>query len=337
MKTIEQIKNDIDALVRKQGNQGALKLGDVLDDIVDIVQDVVKTTDKFKAQITDVATFQAAVPDTATEIVFAFLGDVDLTGYTKSGSIGTGIDVYADGTKYAVVSAKIIFAPENSAEFFQNFSALTTLDLSNFDTTNVTNMHGIFSFCTALTSLDLSNFDTSNATSFESMFYDCSGLTSLDVSNFNTSNATSFENMFYGCSGLTSLDVSNFNTSKATSFAHIFYGCSGLTSLDVSNFDTSNATSFLAMFYDCSGLTSLNLSNFNTSNATSFTNMFYGCNGLTTIIANDWRATVTSQKMFDGCTSLVGGNGTTYNSSHIDATYAHIDVADNPGYFTAPV
>jgi len=40
--------------------------------------------------------------------------------------------------------------------------------------------------------------------------------------------------------------------------------------------------------------------------------------------------------MFNGCTSLVGGNGTTYNSSHTDATYARIDRAGTPGYFTAP-
>ena len=228
MKTIQEIKTDIDTLVRKQGNQGALKLGDVLDDIVDNLSVV----NKVMANIPDVATFQTAVPNTATEIVFAYYGGVDLTGYTKSGNIGKDIDVYADDTKYAVVSGKTIFAPEDCAAFFIDYNALTSLDLSNFD----------------------------------------------------TSNATSFASMFNGCRGLTSLDVSNFDTSKATTFSEMFRGC-------------SNAT---------------------------------------TIIANDWSASVTSGSMFLDCTSLVGGNGTTYNSSHVDASYAHIDVADNPGYFTAP-
>ena len=45
--------------------------------------------------------------------------------------------------------------------------------------------------------------------------------------------------------------------------------------------------------------------------------------------------------MFNNCTSLVGGQGTTYDDSHIDKTYAHIDGGtSNPGYFTdknAPV
>ena len=340
MKTINEIKTDIDTLIRKQGNQGAIKLGDVLDDIVDIVQtgfqEVNNTLDKFKAQITNVATFHTAVPNTATEIVFAFLGDVDLTGYTKSGSIGDGIDVYANGTKYAVVSSKIICAPENSAEFFNDYSALATLDLTNFDTSNVTNMSGMFSGCAALTTLDLSNFNTANVTDFNNMFYGCSSLTSLDLSNFNTANATSFASMFCECYALTTLDLSNFDTANATSFASMFYNCNMLASLDVSNFDTANATSFEYMFFGCNALTTLDLSNFDTANATSFECMFAYNASLVTIIAKDWNANVTSSLMFNLSTSLVGGNGTTYDADHTDASYAHIDVADNPGYFTAP-
>ena len=314
MKTINEIKTDIDTLVRKQGNQGAIKIGDVLDDIVDIVQtgfkEVNNTLDKFKAQITNVATFKAAVPNTATEIVFAFLGDVDLTGYTKSGSIGDGIDVYANGTKYAVVSSKIICAPEISQEFFNDYSALATLDLTNFDTSNVTNM--------------------------DSMFYGCAALTSLDLSNFNTANVTRMPNMFRICAALTALDLSNFNTANVIDMESMFYGCTSLTSLDLSNFDTANVLNMNYMFRKCTSLTSLGLSNFDTANVMAMPGVFYGCSGLTTIIANNWSASVFSTDMFNGCTSLVGGNGTTYNSSHTNATYAHIDVADNPGYFTAP-
>lgn len=38
--------------------------------------------------------------------------------------------------------------------------------------------------------------------------------------------------------------------------------------------------------------------------------------------------------VFDGCSKLVGGNGTVYDSTHTDATYARIDTAENPGYLT---
>ena len=41
-----------------------------------------------------------------------------------------------------------------------------------------------------------------------------------------------------------------------------------------------------------------------------------------------------SLEMFKGCTSLKGGQGTTYNANHVDKTYAHIDGgSSNPGYF----
>ena len=66
----------------------------------------------------------------------------------------------------------------------------------------------MFSFCSKLTSLDLSNFDTSNVTNMSSMFHNCSKLTSLDVSNFDTSKVTSMYCMFDSCSSLTSLIMS---------------------------------------------------------------------------------------------------------------------------------
>jgi hypothetical protein len=40
--------------------------------------------------------------------------------------------------------------------------------------------------------------------------------------------------------------------------------------------------------------------------------------------------------MFQGCTSLVGGQGTTYDPAHVDVAYAHIDGGpSDPGYLTA--
>ena len=41
-----------------------------------------------------------------------------------------------------------------------------------------------------------------------------------------------------------------------------------------------------------------------------------------------------SEEMFKGCTSLVGGNGTTYDANHTDVAYAVIDKDGTPGYLT---
>ena len=238
-------------------------------------------------------------------------------------------------------------------------SKATTLDVSNFDTSKVINMHGMF-WGTKATTLDVSNFDTSKVTDMSSMFAN-SQATTLDVSNFDTSRVTNMSDMFAG-SQATTLDLNNFDTSKVTNMGNMFNG-SQATTLDVSNFDTSNITKMSGMFqyskdttldlssFDTSKVTSmtfmfygsqtttLDVSNFDTSKVTNMSYMFYSATNLKTIYASDKFNTgsvTTSTKMFTNSTKLVGGAGTTYNSSYVDKTYARIDGGtSNPGYFTA--
>ena len=95
------------------------------------------------------------------------------------------------------------------------------------------------------------------------------------------------------------------------------------------------------MFSGCSLLTSLDLSGFFTFTVTSMSKLFAGCTNLKTIYVNkyDWstESVTAGDGVFENCTSLVGGAGTTFNDSHIDYTYARIDGGPNsttPGYFT---
>ena len=223
-------------------------------------------------------------------------------------------------------------------EIFSGCSRLTSLDVRGFNTQNVTSLYGIFSSCSSLTSLDVSNFNTQNVTNMSGVFSDCSGLTSLDVRNFNTEKVVGMGSMFSGCSGLTSLDVSNFKTDNVANMIGMFAGCSSLTSLDVSAFNTENLTNMYEMFRGCSNMSSLDLSGFKTDKVTHMTNMFDGCSNLKTIYAGSGWSTVNvsyGTNVFRDCTSLVGGAGTTYDVSHTDYTYAHIDGGTaNPGYFT---
>ena len=85
-------------------------------------------------------------------------------------------------------------------------------------------------------SLDLSNFDTSNVTDMASMFYSCRGLTELDLSNFDTANVTNMRYMFYANRELTSLNITNFNTSQVTDMSFMFARCSSAQALDLSDF-----------------------------------------------------------------------------------------------------
>ena len=132
----------------------------------------------------------------------------------------------------------------------------------------------------------------------------------------------------------------SFAGARPTTTSGWFYDMTNLQSITGLNYlNTSEVTDMSWMFNHCNDLTSLDLSNFNTSNVDRMTCMFYGCYNLRTIyVGNGWStAAVTySSDMFTGCTSLVGGQGTAYNSSNPkDKTYAHIDGGtSNPGYFT---
>ena len=218
------------------------------------------------------------------------------------------------------------------SNMFYNSEA-TTLDVSNFNTSNVMYMNGMF-YGTKATTLDVSNFDTSKVTDMSNMFMS-SQATTLDVSNFNTSKVTNMNYMFQ-YSQATTLDVSNFNTSNVTKMNAMFYN-SKATTLDVSNFNTSKVTDMGYMF-DGSQATTLDVSNFDTSKVTDMRHMFYGSTNLKTIYGSSkfvTTAVTNSIDMFKGATSLVGGAGTKYNGSHVNKTYARIDTAGTPGYFTA--
>jgi surface protein len=92
-------------------------------------------------------------------------------------------------------------------------------------------MENMFDTCMKLNSLDLSSFDTSNVTKMSWMFLNCQALTSVNVLSFNTSKVTNMIAMFSLCSSLTSLDLSSFDTSNVESMMQMFIHCYGLAEL----------------------------------------------------------------------------------------------------------
>jgi surface protein len=214
-----------------------------------------------------------------------------------------------------------------------NYGNIQEMDLSGFDTSNVTNMSGMFSSNEA-TTLDLSNFNTSKVTNMSNMFKSSQATAIKGLENFDTSNIIDMNNMF-NYSKAISLNLSNFNTSNVTNMSWMFYG-SQATSLDLSSFNTSNVTNMNRMFSGIK-IATLDLSSFDTSNVTDMSYMFSSGLENTIIVSNKFNvdAVTSSNGMFNVCTNLVGGNGTTYDSTKVDKTYARIDTASTPGYFTA--
>ena len=194
----------------------------------------------------------------------------------------------------------------NMSEMFFGCSSLINLDLSNFNTENVTNMEWMFSYCSSLNNLNLSSFNTQDVISMNSMFEGCSSLINLDLSNFNTENVKEMICMFNKCSSLINIDLSKFNTENVTNLNGIFLQCSSLINLDISNFNTQNVTDMYYMFGGCSSLKNIDLSNFRTHNVLSMSGMFFECSSLTELDLSSFNTqNVTSMYgMFAGCSSL---------------------------------
>ncbi|MGN1301151.1 MAG: BspA family leucine-rich repeat surface protein, partial [Clostridia bacterium] len=168
---------------------------------------------------------------------------------------------YVSDIKTVVIEDLI--KPYSTSRWFYGCSNLTEIqNIENLNTCFVTTMYCMFYGCSGLTSLDVSSFDTSNVTTMAGMFGSGANATMelteiKGLDKFDTSKVTDMYAMFKKCTKLTSLDLSSFDTSNVTTMQSMFNGCSSLTSLDVSNFDTSNVTTMAYMFNSCSSLTNL--------------------------------------------------------------------------------
>ena len=163
-----------------------------------------------------------------------------------------------------------------------NNSGLKQINVSNWDTSNVTNMSNTFSHCELLTSIDVSKWNTSKVTNMEGMFVDCNLLASVDVSKWNTSKVTDMASMFSICGALRSIDVSKWNTSNVTDISGMFFSCGSLHSVDITGWDTSKVTSMDRMFFNCSSLTTIT-GVLDFKNCTEYYGTFFGCNNLTSV------------------------------------------------------
>ena len=213
---------------------------------------------------------------------------------------------------------------------FLDMFYLTTLNLSSFDTSNVTNMSYMFYGMSNLTTLDLSSFNTSKVIDMSGMFFYIYNLTTLNLSNFDTSNVTNMEAMFNRMPELTSLDLSNFDTSKVTDMSAMFFNTSNLTTLNLSNFDTSKVTDMGSMFYGTSNLTTLNLSSFDTSSVTDMSYMFYGMSNLTTLNLSSFDTSkVTDMScMFSGTPNLITLDISNFDTSQVTSMYGMFYLKD---------
>ena len=271
-------------------------------------------------------------------------------------------DIYGwveDGKFYWWSDADFVYFHPDTEKGFYDFSNITSIDFTDVKTEKVKRFSSWFANDQKLTDIigkintngqilessedsyfiNDTSANNSSGLGFAFMFNECRNLKAIDLSEFNTSNVIDMKRMFSNCSSLTSLDLSGFDTRNVRSFYWMFRQVK-LTNIDLSSFDTSNAINMLGMFVESSPIQKITLgSNFNTSNVRRMTNMFYGLSNMTTIYAEidfDRNNLIDATNMFNNCRNLVGGAGTSYQTTFSlkDSTYAQIANENQSGYFT---
>ena len=235
-----------------------------------------------------------------------------------------------DKTAYYYAEPEKVYLDTDSSRMFysiyyeQEIKNILEIDLSNFDTSKVTNMSSMFGSMSKLTTLNLSSFNTSKVADMSNMFYGMSKLTNLNLSSFDTSNVTDMSGMFSSMSKLTTLNLSHFDTSKVTNMGFMFSDMFNLTTLDISSFDTSKVTNMRYMFDDMSKLTTLNLSHFDTSKVTDMGYMFSGMSNLTNLDLSSFDTSMVTDMyaMFSDMSNLTALNLSNFDTSKVTTMYA---------------
>ena len=179
------------------------------------------------------------------------LESLDLTNLKSSNNSINMNSMFCNSNKLN----KLIF-PETSIKsnnmkcMFCKCEMLKNLDLTNFDTSLVTDMNKMFYYCIRLVSINITSFKTSSVKNMAGMFKCCHSLTSIDLSNFDVYQVTTFYNMFEHCKRLNYINIYNFKSSLIyLDYKNMFYRtvrdvkyCLKENNLEVDNHDEGNCS-----------------------------------------------------------------------------------------------
>ena len=197
---------------------------------MNIIQDIVDSdniVDKFNELRKGLLKSNLMVARTPHTIIY-WTGNSNTISISGTNYTAQADKVNIDGVEYYQLALDKDL--DNNFYSFTN-NTFTNLIFKDVDTSNVTNMNGMFYRCINLTSLDLSGWNTSNVTNMNSMFNSCNNLTYLNLAKFDISNVSDITSMFNSCGNLNSLDLSGWDTSKVTNMNKMFKACSALKTI----------------------------------------------------------------------------------------------------------
>ena len=231
----------------------------------------------------------------------------------------------------------------DSSKMFYNLKEIEEMDLSNFDTSNVTDMTSMFQN-SGIRLFSFDGIDISNVTSMKNMFYGCtelelvnvhlkyfkevtdmsgmfsgSGLLEFTFLGVGVPKVTNMSNMFAGCRQLEGIYFCEVNLKSVTDVSNMFVGCSSLKSVDMSKLNLSNVTDMKNMFTSCTSLEDANFSEMDISKSTSLYCFVAGCDKLKNVsfAGTNMSSVENVSSMFGGCTALETADLSNVNASSL--------------------
>ena len=161
----------------------------------------------------------------------------------------------------------------------------------------------MFKRCINIIYIDLSSFDTSEVTDMSNMFSECNGLKNIDLSSLDTQNVNNMNKIFYKCNNLENVDFSFLNLNNIKNMSEMFKDCKNLikveiSTLDDSSSDTKNIIDMSSMFEQCENLEEVDLSKLNIKNVNNMKLMFKNCKSLKKI---DFPSKIKNVNNMKGC------------------------------------
>lgn len=223
---------------------------------------------------------------------------------------------------------------------FANCSDLKELNLSNFGSTKISSIAGMFDGCPNLTKLTMHAFaistksvDDSGQIMSKTLLSKTSPLvvTPITDKGYGNSSITDIKQAISGLKKLQYLDLSNFYAYSITDMSYMFSGFNALKTLDLTNFNRTSADKInintggdqTTMSKQTFAKADIDITQYWTK-VTNMQSMLYGCNSLTTLTLTGFATdkVTNMNSMFYGCSSLTNIDFTGFNTSKVtDMSY----------------
>lgn len=261
-----------------------------------------------RASITEIEIMDSYTPDASVTVTDTWDASAAKDGSVTCYVIGTKLIIAGNGSGKVIMNedGKSCFSDSSYKDVFGKCQTITGISL--MDTSHVTDMSFLFRGCKVV-QLDISSWDTRNVTNMFQIFFLCSKLTSLNVDGIDTSSVQDLSFAFSNCSALKQIDLSSWDTTKVSGISQLFCFCEKITSIIFPNtgFPNISDSTIREIFCYCTSLVEVDVSCINTEAIKSFSCMFESCSSLKKIIGLEkWNTSnvETMKKMFYGCTKL---------------------------------